>query len=762
MPSAGTPPPLLQAGRRSSRRAAAEEGAEEEASATRRPFCSLLRLVPPEEEEEEEALLFSRIRERSLLTAAATTGGSCVQRQLRTGSRRGSKEEEEEQQQKATPRALLLLPQSPPPLLEGCSGSTSRERGTRRRRLGILLPLRLLRLPRWTSTRPGAQRRTKTAREVRQRERFFFRRFFFFFLFFRLSLSNFLSQTFSHHPKQNKPTAAAPTTSTTTNDLGEPGLFYARTAPRTERERAAARKAARLALDTSAHGGASYARLVRAFEHEAREASVHGGSLHGGVGGLASLGARRRSGEMARAAAAEAEEEGEEEELRHKPAGGSGEAPSSSLPSNSLAAVAPSLPSATPLNPSLAVEMGGRRRQGAYAAFLANKGSEDGEGGGGGEEQGQGKQSPLPPRQTAATTTQLSSPPPPPSTFARRPSTDGRKQVTFSPDVVASLAAAPLELSKVEAPPVPARSAAEIIAAEEEEGKLKKKNNGGGNDGDGDDDGGGDESPPVISLRELRDVMRALNFSRGDEAVTTSALADGLARLGYELEPSEARVLAEQVAPRAEQQAEQAAATTGTTATTTATEAPPSSLVPKAAFVASQLDWGSIATNYRDQWLAAAEKVFGDLRQQAGGGGGEGGDGGKPENETDPSLLPASALTAALRDKLPAAEVAHAVEDALLATGAADTEALDFEGFLRMLRCGGVAAGVGGGQGAAGGSGRGGSCGVGGGAGSKVEGSVHAGLEFFDSRYRGAPAASGEHGAGGVAGAASGLDSVAE
>ena len=46
-------------------------------------------------------------------------------------------------------------------------------------------------------------------------------------------------------------------------------------------------------------------------------------------------------------------------------------------------------------------------------------------------------------------------------------------------------------------------------------------------------------------------MMRALNFSRGDEAVTTSALADGLARLGYELEPSEARLLAEQVAPAA-------------------------------------------------------------------------------------------------------------------------------------------------------------------------------------------------------------------
>ena len=69
-----------------------------------------------------------------------------------------------------------------------------------------------------------------------------------------------------------------------------------------------------------------------------------------------------------------------------------------------------------------------------------------------------------------------------------------------------------------------------------------------------------------------------------------------------------------------------------------------------------------------------------------------------------------------------------------------------------------------------------------GGGGSKVEGSVHAGLEFFDSRYRGAPQAqakqaaspsraqqqeqqqqqqqrrpSGEHGAG-----LSGLDPVAD
>lgn len=307
--------------------------------------------------------------------------------------------------------------------------------------------------------------------------------------------------------------------------------------------------------------------------------------------------------------------------------------------------------------------------------------------------------------------------------------------MTFSPELARLPAALDVSNKAAEATDAaaapPARSAAEIIAGGEDE------------DDENDGDGGGSPQPaPVISLRELRDVMRALNFSRGDEAVTTSALADGLARLGYELEPSEARVLAEQVAAASNEPAQQQV--DDEHEPDRRPPPPPSQqqLVPKAAFVASQLDWGSIATNYRDQWLAAAEKVFGDLREQAGGGGaggGEGGNDGGSDSSSGALLLPASALTAALRDKLPAAEVAHAVEDALLATGAADTEALDFEGFLRMLRCGGVAAGVGGSGsvrgGAAGGGGGGGSVGGGG----KVEGSVHAGLEFFDSRYRGAP-----------------------
>ena len=613
------------------------------------------------------------------------------------------------------------------------------------------------------------------------------REFFFFFSWERRrwkegaknkKLTRSLFSSYLYPTTTTKSTAIA-----TASDLGEPGLFYARTAPRSERERAAARKAARLALDTSAHGGAGFARLVRAFEDEAREASVHGGSAHGAAG--LGVGGRRTSGDMA------ATTEGEEE-LRHKPAGsggsggggGSGGAPApSSLPaaaaaaappSNSLAAVAPSLPSASPLSPTLAVEMGGRRRQGAYAAFLATA-SGDGEGegadGGGGEQKG-GASPPLPP-----TAMQLSSPRSSSAAAtaagggggggaaaaaARRPSTDGRKQVTFSPVVASSSLPAALDVSKTagaEAAAPAARTAAEIIADGENENENA--------------DADGASSPPaapVISLRELRDVMRALNFSRGDEAVTTSALADGLARLGYELEPSEARVLAEQVAPASVASASAAASEPQQHEQ----QAPAPSLVPKAAFVASQLDWGSIATNYRDQWLAAAEKVFGDLREQAGGGGGgegasrSGGDGGNA------SLLPASALTAALRDKLPAAEVAHAVEDALLATGAADTEALDFEGFLRMLRCGGVAAGVGGGGGGGGGSVRGGGSGGGGSVGgSKVEGSVHAGLEFFDSRYRGAPPQvtsssspqrrpSMERGASLAGAQSSGLDPVAE
>ena len=73
----------------------------------------------------------------------------------------------------------------------------------------------------------------------------------------------------------------------------------------------------------------------------------------------------------------------------------------------------------------------------------------------------------------------------------------------------------------------------------------------------------------------------------------------------------------------------------------------------------------------RELWLAAAERVFGDL-----GGAKDG-------------SVATGSLVSALRAKLPAAEVEYAVEDALVEAGLADEEELDFEGFLRVLGGGG-------------------------------------------------------------------------
>lgn len=79
-----------------------------------------------------------------------------------------------------------------------------------------------------------------------------------------------------------------------------------------------------------------------------------------------------------------------------------------------------------------------------------------------------------------------------------------------------------------------------------------------------------------------------------------------------------------------------------------------------------------------DLWLAAAQRVFADL----------GGDAATPGSSISPA-----GLVDALRAKLPAAAVEYAVEDALLDAGLADAEALDFEGFLRLLRTSGGALG---------------------------------------------------------------------
>ncbi|KAK9804764.1 hypothetical protein WJX72_004008 [[Myrmecia] bisecta] len=150
----------------------------------------------------------------------------------------------------------------------------------------------------------------------------------------------------------------------------------------------------------------------------------------------------------------------------------------------------------------------------------------------------------------------------------------------------------------------------------------------------------------VITLLELRDVMRKLHFTREAEGVTTEQLAAGLQRLGYQLDPSEMAVLMDQM------------------------DIKQSGKVDKSAFVASQLDWRAFQQTYREQWLECAKRAFSgiDLRKTG--------------------KLTVNDFVELLANKLPASEVEYAVEDALVEAGYADAEEVDFEGFLSLLHVG--------------------------------------------------------------------------
>ncbi|CAK0783368.1 hypothetical protein CVIRNUC_006567 [Coccomyxa viridis] len=158
-------------------------------------------------------------------------------------------------------------------------------------------------------------------------------------------------------------------------------------------------------------------------------------------------------------------------------------------------------------------------------------------------------------------------------------------------------------------------------------------------------DAAGSSSSRAISLSELREVLRRMNFTREAEAVTESELSQGLASLGYKLDPSETSALVRPMDKKG--------------------------VVSKSAFVASQLDWPKVQADFREQWLAAAQTVFTSLDAQSNG-------------------LTMDRLMCVLREKLPAAEVEYAVEDALVDAGYKDEEEIDFEGFIKIMRASSV------------------------------------------------------------------------
>lgn len=151
--------------------------------------------------------------------------------------------------------------------------------------------------------------------------------------------------------------------------------------------------------------------------------------------------------------------------------------------------------------------------------------------------------------------------------------------------------------------------------------------------------------------KEIQAIMRRLHFSKEEEGVKAEQLAEGLNKLGYHLEPTEAVRLLE-------------AMETG------------DGTVTKPGFLASQIDWTAFQMDFREQWLSAAKRAFEEI-ERAGGTG-----------VSSAGTVRATHLIDLLRARLPAAEVDYAVEDALLEAGHANADEIDFDGFLRLLHVG--------------------------------------------------------------------------
>ena len=307
---------------------------------------------------------------------------------------------------------------------------------------------------------------------------------------------------------------------------------YLRTAARSDAEKGEQRKAARLMLDTSHHAGADFARLVRTFTSQQRRPSIDA-------------------------------EAPCDFELRHKPAGGSSgsgggsaEPPCPTAPT--VAALVSAPPGASPPLPAAPLpasltdaEERGRRRQGAYAQFLSAAGSDG--------------------AAMAVDESPASPPDPPPLPSPARLRTPSRVAFTG--------VAGDMDLDGPTLPPAILTSAPPEPASPS-----------GGDSADAPSPASSAGAGGTVSLSELRDIMRRLNFGPSDEALTASALADGLGRLGYRVDPSEAAVLAEAMTGRR----------AGPSAAAPSAANPDTSpRVPRAAFAASQLDWSTLQTNYR-------------------------------------------------------------------------------------------------------------------------------------------------------------------
>jgi calcium-dependent protein kinase len=416
---------------------------------------------------------------------------------------------------------------------------------------------------------------------------------------------------------------------------GHGQMNYLRAVPRTEKEKQEQRKAARLSLDTSAHGGGRFAEFKKKLEseggggggeHTRRKISVGGmrssvsmGALnkYGGesqIPGSAPApgggGGRLLASEMV--AARKSSADGELQTAEEKATTGTG---SVFLPVVSKS----SDDSAEPMETDT-TERGGRGRSLAFMALHAGEegilGDDDGE-------------------MKAAIDTGTTKAAAAAAAAAARPSLGSGvrtvKRVTFN--------AAPPETKRLETPTtsgglshIQQQIAAATAATSTEQGDSSLQRVGA-------------HTGPVTNPQELESLMKNLNFRTGT-SLGKEALADGLRQLGYDLDPSEMSVLMDQLDLDAGES------------------------VAPAEFLASQMDWGFMQRNNRDLWLECAKRAFADLDANSDG------------------RLSAQDLVASLRNKLPAEEVDFAYEDAMMEVGGVDPDEIDFEGFLKMLHVG--------------------------------------------------------------------------
>lgn len=147
-------------------------------------------------------------------------------------------------------------------------------------------------------------------------------------------------------------------------------------------------------------------------------------------------------------------------------------------------------------------------------------------------------------------------------------------------------------------------------------------------------------------LTELRMVLRRLDYGGRErkQEVPVSSIAEGLQALGYDLAPSEVDDLMRLV-------------TIGDDGSVALSE-----------FVASQIDWESLQKNHYEEWLRCLKRTFEELDRDKNG------------------VIQAEDMIRLLKDKLPEQEVNLAVEDALIDACALEEGEMDFDTFVEMFR----------------------------------------------------------------------------